>query len=916
MTSTSHDPVPETRTLDRSAATASDSRVAAPSPASESMGFGEVMLTVTWEGQSRGYKFRAPSVLIGRHPSNDVTFDAMKDSVVSASHAKLALLGGVWTLLDLDSTNGVWLREADGGARRVARVQLSGGEEFELSRGGPVVKFEQMSPGRPAAASSEPATVEFREESMSAIAGRPQVRAGTITLGGVTSIGRHPSCEIPLADPQVSLHHAVIRQAAGGHVIEDQKSRNGTFVNGKRVQRAQLARGDAIVVGGRRLEYAPPFLMLYDFARGPGLECIEVRRVAGKRVLLEDVSFGVDVGAFVALLGPSGSGKSTLMKALTGYRPADRGTVRVAGSDLYRNADAARRFLAYVPQNDPLHLQLTVAETLEYAARLRLPPDFSREERRTRVERILSELELLDHRDKRAQMLSGGQRKRVSIGIELLTDPRVLFLDEPTSGLDPGMEFSMMRLARELATGGRTVVMTTHAMTNIALCDRLVFIVQGKLAFFGSPPEALQHFGVQRYESLFEVYKERTPDEWKKLYFESPFARRREATPSLGSSELSGGAPAQVAEPAPRPGSLQSLRQMWVLIARYARIVKADLWNLFSLLVVSPGIIALGFLGIDKLESVVLMFALASFWLACQNASQEVVKEQPVYRRERMVGLGVIPYLVSKFLVLSALALVQVGFLFQVVLYLKGYSWDVRGAAEVLAWSAVSGVTAGLAISAAVRTPDQAQTVVPILLIIQVVLSGAFQGDDAPKGWARAPYCLATTYWSFDALKRVAAKTEDRTRVQIEDDIRDAEGLQDRLKRQMDDVDERRETAEKALTEQMERSRSGMAPPPPGPEAAMAAVKALERVRTDMDEIDRRRQVLSDIGEELDSVVQQRRVLGDRLKDLYEKKLRALWMNHLGAEKGEVRLIQAIAALTFLLAVILLRLQDYREAQD
>lgn len=243
-------------------------------------------------------------------------------------------------------------------------------------------------------------------------------------------------------------------------------------------------------------------------------------------MLLDHVSFPVPEKCLLAVVGPSGAGKSTLLNALTGQRPADRGTVLYDGRDLYRDYAELRQRIGLVPQDDILHPQLTVRAALSYAAELRFPQDTARTERRARVDEVVRELGLEQRAGQPVHSLSGGQRKRVSVALELLTKPSLLFLDEPTSGLDPGMDRSVMHMLRGLADDGRTVIVVTHSVLSLAVCDRLLVLAPGgKVAYYGPPEDALAFFGFEQWPEAFEAFDRDPERDWAREYRESPFHR-------------------------------------------------------------------------------------------------------------------------------------------------------------------------------------------------------------------------------------------------------------------------------------------------------------------------------------------------------------------------------------------------------
>lgn len=285
--------------------------------------------------------------------------------------------------------------------------------------------------------------------------------------------------------------------------IADLGSTNGTFINGKQIADARVLRpGDTIRVGPCRLVFNfDETIVRHDEEGNLRLDAVNLKKIVGKgTTVLNDISLSILPKEFVVIAGVSGGGKSTLLDALNGFRPATSGTVLVNGSDLYQNFNAYRTELGYVPQKDIVHVELTVGQALSYAAQLRMPADTTLAERNTRVQEVLEDLGLSHRRDVPVKNLSGGQLKRVSIGVELLTKPSLFFLDEATSGLDPGTEADIMRLLRKLSDQGRTVLLITHATENVMLCDLVVFLAAGgRVAYFGPPAEAPEYFGVAKF---------------------------------------------------------------------------------------------------------------------------------------------------------------------------------------------------------------------------------------------------------------------------------------------------------------------------------------------------------------------------------------------------------------------------------
>jgi ABC transport system ATP-binding/permease protein len=683
------------------------------------------------------------------------------DPMVSAQHAKVVRLEEAYVVIDLESTNGTLLN-----GRRTARAPLRDGDILQLGTGGPEVRVTvlaaERAPGRQAATVVIPHFAELAKRTGGGVLLREiALDTGTLTVGRALASG------LVLDSPIVSRQHARFTVVEGGLAVQDLDSSNGTFVGGRRTDRAILVPGERAVVGPYELVAVGPAagegrwrLHLVDTRSRVRLDARALTAAAGGRTILGGVSLSLPAGSFTAIIGPSGAGKSTLLSALNGARPADSGEVLLNGADLYRSFARLKSVLGYVPQEDIVHRELTVAQSLEFTARLRLPPRTTAVERRKRVADVLATLELTDHAKTPIHRLSGGQRKRVSIAVELLTEPNVLFLDEPTSGLDPGLEESLMLLLRELSYKGKTVVLVTHTLDNIHLCDAIVLLVDGRLAYFGPAAEARAHFGIEHMPALYGRLKERAPEQWEASYAATDTHRRRIAEPLAA---LAAEPPAADTRHA-RPGAGQ-LRQVRVLTARYLATLLRDGRNLGLMVAQAPvvaGLIGLSLLygpsevGYSKPKNTILfLLALVAVWFGCSNAVRELVKERALYIRERMVNLRVVPYVLSKVLVLGAVAFVQC-LLFYLILD-RWFGIPGRGTLVVGAMmlAAVTGILLGLAVSALVGTPDRAMTLLPILLIPQVLFtSPAVQMD--MKGPAALVARAMPSWWAYDLLRRVA----------------------------------------------------------------------------------------------------------------------------------------------------------------
>ena len=337
----------------------------------------------------------------------------------------------------------------------------------------------------------------------------------------MVTIGRDPANDLVTADdPRASRRHAELRlRPDRSWELRDLDSHNGTFVNGERTDRAVLSDGDIVSVGNHVFRFRDGQLEEFSYSDDTSLDVAGIKVRVGNTTLLDDVAFSIPSRSVLAVVGPSGAGKSTLLRAMTGFAAPDEGTVRFASRDLYASYDELRNRIGYVPQDDLVHPQLTTRQELEYAGALRLPPDLGQQGLLERVNQVTHELGLTPRADLQVAKLSGGQRKRVSVGIELLTQPALLFLDEPTSGLDPGNEHQVMSVLRQLADGGRIVVVVTHATQSLDLVDRVLFLSRGgKMAFFGPPAAALDYFarhGVRGgYAEIFRVLENPGEVDW------------------------------------------------------------------------------------------------------------------------------------------------------------------------------------------------------------------------------------------------------------------------------------------------------------------------------------------------------------------------------------------------------------------
>ena len=557
------------------------------------------------------------------------------------------------------------------------------------------------------------------------------------------TIGRDASNDVVIDHPVVSKKHAEIIKQDGKVILVDLGSTNGTFVNGIKVKRHQLQELDRIVIGPSELHFSGASLSHAPDTRVVRLDSVGVSfqvrdRTSGKpKLLLDDISLVVKPKELIGFLGPSGAGKTTLMNVLNGFVKPTAGHVWYNGEDLYCNLEALKSNIGFVPQEDIMHRQLSVRRCLYYAAKLRLPEDVLDEEVNRRVEAMLDTLKLEPQRwDNPVSTLSGGQRKRVSLGIELLPKPGVLFLDEPTAGLDPRTETLMMMLFRQLANQGSTIVITTHLLGSFGVLDKVVVLVQGRLAYYGPGTKFLQYF---RAEAPPDVYDDLTDNntvpyslELKQRYAESDLFQELIAQPQKAIPAEKSPSPATAAPTAGTRGKSFSLHQFKVLLQRNWELKFMDRGQTLLLFLQAP-IVALlvGFMAAkpNQVETI-FMAMFAALWFGCSNAVREIVDEQTVYRRERQTGLKIPSYILSKLAVLSFVALAQcvsvVVILLAVHRALDLSLPEVMAAIAIMFLVAVNGTLIGLLISSLVSSPDKALSMFPLVLIPELLLCGLF----------------------------------------------------------------------------------------------------------------------------------------------------------------------------------------------
>jgi ABC-type multidrug transport system ATPase subunit/pSer/pThr/pTyr-binding forkhead associated (FHA) protein len=644
-------------------------------------------------GASRASDFRIPHPSIApRHVV--ITWDG------SDTHAEDAS-GGTGFLVNGQAQTAAALRSGD-----VLRIG-----DFEF------LYESTKKPAKPASADKS-LLVHFRGQAV------PEVPL----VEGLT-FGSGADADVRLDDLALLPVHATLEREASGFVIVD-KGGSGLLANGRFFDRHPLLIGD-------RLDFGEQHAFAFD---GFALRCIPrevgcaltAQRVvlrSRRRTILGEAGFSARAGEFVGIIGPSGAGKSSLLRTLAGLRSPTSGTVSLNHADVKTLPDASSYF-GYVPQEEIVHLELTGRQALRYAAALRLPMRTPRQEVEKLIENLAARLGLTEHLDTLARELSGGQLKRLSVAVELLSLPPVLLLDEPTSGLDPESESQLMNQLRELTATGCTVVCTTHLMENLHLMDSVEVVSAaptagepGTTIFRGKPSIARDHFEVDDFASIYERLREKKPSEWRELFLRSTDENPSE--PAL---------PPEPSAPPPRPKHRRRIA-LPILLRRQWDLLRSDAKNLilFAGQPVLIGLLLAVAAAGDKDQSATKLFlaCIAAFWMACGNAASEIVRERAVFERERFAGLGIGAYLGAKFAWMWLLSLLQAVLLLGVLKFFGGLRGSIEWQFLALAGASLAATGIGLCISAWARTVLQAVLLVPVVTIPQILFSGyVFEAQD------------------------------------------------------------------------------------------------------------------------------------------------------------------------------------------
>src|SRR5271170_6113516 len=708
-------------------------------------------------------------VIVGRDRECDIRFQDIDPddlTLISRVHAILRFDGGQWIVVD-KSQNGIYvagsranlvpirdrLSVALGSPRgprltfRVATSSPSRPQTVEhrtdesLGNSPQTAMFRPTGPRPPARAPSRPPIRPTASQPQPSRPAPPRPISGTRQAPGSAAsatIGRAKTNNVVVEDALVSRVHAVLVSTPAGLEIRDNDSSNGTFVNGALITCAMLRDGDVVTIGntdllatGNTLVPQPPA------ARTNGLTAHGLALTVDGRQLLQDVSFTAKPGTLTAVIGPSGAGKSTLVKLIGGAMPRSAGVVAFDGHDVHAEYASMRSRIGMVPQDDVVHRQLTVEQALNYAAELRLPPDTSADDRRQVVERVLDELELAPHKTTRVDKLSGGQRKRASVAMELLTGPSLLILDEPTSGLDPALDRQVMTMLRRLADAGRVVIVVTHSLTYVSMCDQILLLAPGGKTAFADPPAQIgPAMGSTDWADIFARVST-DPDAAHRAYLARHPAAPRRLSPTAGAAPLG------------QPPRASSWRQVVTLVRRQTRLITSDR-GYFAFLAVLPvvlGVLSLAVPGDTGLGSanpnapeepidILILLNIGAVFLGTALTARDLVGERMIFQRERAVGLSASAYLMAKVIVYSTAALIGTAVMVAIMTIGKGAPAHggallghgvAHGVVELylgLALTAITSAMVGLTLSSLARSTEQVLPMLVVTIMVSMVLAG------------------------------------------------------------------------------------------------------------------------------------------------------------------------------------------------
>lgn len=692
-------------------------------------------------------QFGKDRIYFGRNEAqNDIVIPI---GTVSGSHGKIKIQNGDIYVADLESSNGTYFFDG------IQYVRMKPNKYYKKTRSDWIFRIDSRKKN-----SDHSAVVIFTNS-------EAQGSWQCMPLDeGLSTIGRASDNTIVMKPPNFSRHHAGIYRRENHYMLVDYNSMNGVYVNGVRIHGQQeIHEKDMIQIAGSLFLLNNGKLMYQTTISGVSLTleniCKTVGHGSSRKRILNNVSCEIGNNEFVAIIGGSGAGKTTVMNAMSGFDSDISGRVYCNGIDLRRNFNTLKNMIGFVPQQDIIYENLTLQRMLYYTAKMKMPSDTSKPEIRARIHKVLEMVDLVQHAKTYIRKLSGGQKKRASIAVEMLADPGLFFLDEPTSGLDPDTEQSLMHtLAKLSKSEGKTIIMVTHTIQSIDLCDKVIFMGPGgKICYCGPPSEITNYFGKK---SLVEVYNELAGnvDNWNGYFLQNYYMEKQNNPPSR--------------TPNPNEGlekkgkQVSSFKQCLVLIARYFELIWNDKQRLL-LLFIQPIAIAFllavvavddTFITYEDTRSIMFALSCSGIWIGLFNTIQEVCKERPILKREYMGNLRLWGYIVSKYVVQGVICFLQATLLVAIFLRLMKHSAEAglyfaKPGMEIwitMILTIFASASMGLIVSSLMKNGDRAMAVAPFVLIIQLLFSGVLFTLD---GMAEHVSKITVSRWAMECLGNI-----------------------------------------------------------------------------------------------------------------------------------------------------------------
>lgn len=691
--------------------------------------------------------FGKDRIYFGRNEAqNDIVIPI---GTVSGSHGKIKIQNGDIYVADLESSNGTYFFDG------TQYVRMKPNKYYKKTRSDWIFRIDSQKKN-----SEHSAVVIFTNS-------ETQGSWQCMPLDeGLSTIGRASDNTIVMKPPNFSRHHAGIYRRENHYMLVDYNSMNGVYVNGVRIRGQQeIHEKDMIQIAGSLFLLNNGKLMYQTTISGVSLTleniCKTVGHGSSRKRILNNVSCEIGNNEFVAIIGGSGAGKTTVMNAMSGFDSDISGRVYCNGIDLRRNFNTLKNMIGFVPQQDIIYENLTLQRMLYYTAKMKMPSDTSKAEIRERIHKVLEMVDLVQHAKTYIRKLSGGQKKRASIAVEMLADPGLFFLDEPTSGLDPDTEQSLMHtLAKLSKSEGKTIIMVTHTIQSIDLCDKVIFMGPGgKICYCGPPSEITNYFGKK---SLVEVYNELAGnvDNWNGYFLQNYYMEKQNNPPSRTSNPNEG---------LEKKGKqVSSFKQCLVLIARYFELIWNDKQRLL-LLFIQPIAIAFllavvavddTFITYEDTRSIMFALSCSGIWIGLFNTIQEVCKERPILKREYMGNLRLWGYIVSKYVVQGVICFLQATLLVAIFLRLMKHSAEAglyfaKPGMEIwitMILTIFASASMGLIVSSLMKNGDRAMAVAPFVLIIQLLFSGVLFTLD---GMAEHVSKITVSRWAMECLGNI-----------------------------------------------------------------------------------------------------------------------------------------------------------------